>query len=74
MTSTYADDRLLEVDRVFAEALQPCEQRRIQSHREVDDLGDVGASCDFYGGGVASQPLLGSLFAVVLGDPIITII
>jgi hypothetical protein len=40
----------------------------------VDDLGDVGASCDFYGGGVASQPLLGSLFAVVLGDPIITII
>jgi hypothetical protein len=45
---------LLGVDRVTVEALQPCEWRRVQSHREVDDLGDVGASCDFYGGGVAS--------------------
>jgi hypothetical protein len=42
------------VDRVVVEALQPCERCRVQSHREVDDLGDVGASCDFYGGEVAS--------------------
>jgi hypothetical protein len=41
------DEDLLEplpgVDRVVAEALQPREQRRIQSHQEVDDLGNVGA-------------------------------
>jgi hypothetical protein len=43
---------LLGVDRVVAEALQPRERRRVQSHREVDGLGDVGASCDFNGGGV----------------------
>jgi hypothetical protein len=42
------------VDRVAAEALQPCERCRVQSHREVDDLGDVGATCDFYGGGVTT--------------------
>jgi hypothetical protein len=66
MMSTYAGHRplkvvhedflepLLGVDRVVAEALQPCERRRIKSHREVDDLGDVGASCDFYGGRVTS--------------------
>jgi hypothetical protein len=66
MTSTCAGDRPLEVvdenflepllgvDRVVPEALQPCERRRVQSHREVDDLGDVGASCDFYGGRVTS--------------------
>jgi hypothetical protein len=34
---------LLGVNRVVAEALQPCERRRVQGHREVDDLGDVGA-------------------------------
>jgi hypothetical protein len=66
MMSTYVGDRPLEVvdedflellpgvDRVVAEALQPCERRRVQSHREVDDLGNVGAPCDFYGGGVTS--------------------
>jgi hypothetical protein len=66
MTSTCAGDRPLKiveedfleplpgVVRVVAEALQPCERCRIQSHREVDDLGDVGASCDFYGGRVTS--------------------
>jgi hypothetical protein len=43
---------LLGVDRVVAEALQPREQCRIQSHRKVDDLGDVGVSYDFNGGGV----------------------
>jgi hypothetical protein len=32
---------LLGVDGVVAEALQPCEQRRVQGHREVDDFGDV---------------------------------
>jgi hypothetical protein len=45
---------LLGVDRVVAEALQPRERRRVQSHQEVDDLGDVGAPCDFNGGGVAT--------------------
>jgi hypothetical protein len=66
MTSTCTGDRPLEVveeafleplqgvDRVVVEGLQPCERRRVQSHREVDDFGDVGASCEFYGGGVAS--------------------
>jgi hypothetical protein len=52
------DEELLEpflgVDRVVAEALQPRERRRVQSHQEVDDLGDVGAPCDFNGGGVAT--------------------
>jgi hypothetical protein len=42
------------VDRVVAEALQPRERRSVQIHREVDDLGDVGASCDFNGGGVTT--------------------
>jgi hypothetical protein len=62
--STCTGDRPLEVvdedflellpgvDRVVAEALQPRERHRVQSHREVDDLGDVGASCHFNGGGV----------------------
>jgi hypothetical protein len=65
MTSTCAGDRPLKVvdedflelsgvDRVVAEVLQPCERRRVQSHREIDDLGDVGASCDFYGGRITS--------------------
>jgi hypothetical protein len=64
MTSTCAGDRPLEVvnedflepllgvDRVVAESLQPCERCRVQSHREVDDLGVVGVSYDFYGGRV----------------------
>jgi hypothetical protein len=66
MTSTCASDHPLEVvdedflkpllgvDRVVAEALQPCEQCRVQSHRKVNDLGGVGASCDFYSGRVTS--------------------
>jgi hypothetical protein len=45
---------LLGVDRVVAEDLQPRERRRVQSNREVDDLGDVGAPCDLNGGGVAT--------------------
>jgi hypothetical protein len=64
--SAYTSDRPLEVvdedllellpgvDRVAAEALQPCERRGVQSHREVDDFGDVGAPCYFNGGGVAT--------------------
>jgi hypothetical protein len=52
------DEDLLEllsgVDRVVAEALQPRERRRVQSHREVDDLGNVGAPCYFNGRGVAT--------------------
>jgi hypothetical protein len=66
VTSTCTSDRPLEVvdedllepflgvDRVVAEALQPYERHRVQSHRKVDDLGDVGAPCDFNGGGVAT--------------------
>jgi hypothetical protein len=65
VTSTCASDRPLEVvdddlleplpgvDRVVAEALQPRERRMVQRHLEVDDLGDVGAPCDFNGGGIA---------------------
>jgi hypothetical protein len=51
------DEDLLEpvlgVDRVVAEALQPRERCRVQSYREVDNLGDVGAPCNFNGRGVA---------------------
>jgi hypothetical protein len=66
VTSTCTSDRPLEVvdedllepllgvDRVVAEALQPHERCRVQSHREVDDLGHVGAPCDFNGHGVAT--------------------
>jgi hypothetical protein len=66
VTSTCTSDRPLEVvdedrleplpgvDQVVAEALQPRERRGVQSHQEVDDLGDVGASCYFNGGGVAT--------------------
>jgi hypothetical protein len=47
------DEDLLEpfpgVDRVVAEALQPRERRWVQSHREVDDLGNVGAPYYFNG-------------------------
>jgi hypothetical protein len=65
VTSTCASDHPLEVvdedllellpgvDRVVAEPLQPRERLMVQSHREVDDLGDVGAPYDFNGGGVA---------------------
>jgi hypothetical protein len=61
---TCASDRPLEVvnedfleplpgvDRVVVEALQPREWRRVQSHREVDGLGNVGGPCDFNGHGV----------------------
>jgi hypothetical protein len=56
------------VDRFVAEALQPREWRRVQNHREIDDLGNVGAPHDFNGGGVATQPLLRSLLAIILGD------
>jgi hypothetical protein len=45
---------LLGIDQVVAEALQPCEQCRVQSHRKVDGLGGIGASSDFYGGRVTS--------------------
>jgi hypothetical protein len=67
VTSTCTSNRSLEVvdedlleplpgfDGVVAEALQPCEQRRVQSHREVDNLGDVRAPCDLNGHGVATQ-------------------
>jgi hypothetical protein len=61
MMSTCTSDRPLEVvdedllkpfpgvNRVVAETLQPREVRGVQSHREVDDLGDVGAPCYFNG-------------------------
>jgi hypothetical protein len=65
VTSTCASDRPLEivdedllepllgVDRVVAKTLQPRERRTVQSHWEVDDLGDVEAPYDFNGGRVA---------------------
>jgi hypothetical protein len=56
------------VDGVAAEALQPSERCRVQSHREVDDFGDIRAPRDLNDRGVAAEPLLGSLLAVVLGD------
>jgi hypothetical protein len=66
------DEDLLEslsgVDGVVPEALQPREWRRVQSHREIDDFGDVRAPCNLNGRGVATEPLLRSLLAVVLGD------
>jgi hypothetical protein len=43
-------------------------RRRVQSHREVDDFGDVRAPCNLNGRGVATKPLLRSLLAVVLGE------
>jgi hypothetical protein len=45
---------LLGVNRVVAEALQPCERCRVQSYQEVDDLSGVGASYNFYGDRVTS--------------------
>jgi hypothetical protein len=66
VTSTCASDRPLEVvdedlleplsgvDRVVVEARQPRERRKVQSHREMDDLGNVGAPRDFNGDGVAT--------------------
>jgi hypothetical protein len=56
------------VDGVVAEALQPCEWCRFQSHREVDGFGGVGTSRDFNGSGVATKPLLRGLLAIILGD------
>jgi hypothetical protein len=66
------DEDLLEalpgVDGVAAEALQQGEQRRVQSHRKVENFGDVRAPCDLNGRGVTTEPLLRGLLAVVLGD------
>jgi hypothetical protein len=56
------------VDGVAAEALQPSERRRIQSHWEVDDFGNVRAPCYLDSRRVTTEPLLRSLLAVVLGD------
>jgi hypothetical protein len=52
VTSTCVSDRPLEV--VDEDLLEPRERRRVQSHREVDDLGDVGAPSNFNGSGVAT--------------------
>jgi hypothetical protein len=80
MTSTCTSDRSLEVvdedllealpgvDGVAAEALQPGEWCGVQSHRKVDDLGDVRAPCDLNSRGVTTEPLLRGLLSVVLGD------
>jgi hypothetical protein len=56
------------VDGVTAEALQPGERHRVQSHREIDNFGDVGTPCNLNGRGVATKPLLRSLLTVVLSD------
>jgi hypothetical protein len=80
VTSTYTSNHSLEVvdedllealpgvNGVVAEALQPSETRRVKSHREVDDFGDIRTPCDLNGRGVATEPLLRGLLAVVLGD------
>jgi hypothetical protein len=80
MMSTYTSNRSLEVfdedplealpgvDRVVAEALQPSERLRVQSHREVDDFGDIRPPSDLNGRGITTEPLLRGLLAVVLGD------
>jgi hypothetical protein len=82
VTSTCASNRSLEVvdedplepvlgvDGVVVKALQPCERRRVQSHRVVDDFGDVRAPCDLNSRGVAMEPLLRSLLGVNLVMPI----
>jgi hypothetical protein len=69
MMNTYSSNRPLKVvgedslqiipgvDGVFREAFQPCEWSSLQGHREVDDLGGVGAACDLYGRRVAPEPL-----------------
>jgi hypothetical protein len=66
MMSTYASNRSLEVvdedplepflgvDGVVVQALQPHERRRVQCHREVDDLGDARAPCNLNGRGIAT--------------------
>jgi hypothetical protein len=80
VTSTCASNYSLEVvdedplepfpgvDGVVVEALQPRERRRVQSHREIDDFGDVRAPCDLNGRGITVEPLLRGLLTVVLGD------
>jgi hypothetical protein len=59
---------LLEVDGVWLEAFEPGDRCGLQCHREVDDLGGVGATRNFDGGGVATDSLPWVLLAVVLGD------
>jgi hypothetical protein len=61
-------EALLGVDGVAAEALQPGERCRVQSHRKVDNFDDVRAPCDLNGHGVTTEPLLRGLLAIVLGD------
>jgi hypothetical protein len=59
---------ILRVDGVFLKALQPYKWSSLQGHREVGDLGGVGAARNFYGLGVTPDPLLESLLVVVLSD------
>jgi hypothetical protein len=81
MASTYPCDGPFEVveedllqvvpgvDGVWLEALQPCEWGGLQGHWEVDDLGHVRSTRDFYSHGLASEPLLRNrCLAIVLGD------
>jgi hypothetical protein len=80
VTSTCTSNRSLEVvdedfleafpgvDGVAVEAFQPCERRRVQSHRKIDDFGNVRTPYDLNGRRVATEPLLRGLLAVVLGD------
>jgi hypothetical protein len=80
VTSTYTSNRSLEVvdedfleafpgvDGVAVEAFQSRERRRVQSHRKIDDFGNVRTPCDLNGRRVATEPLLRGLLAVVLGN------
>jgi hypothetical protein len=55
------------VDGVWLEGFMVGERCGFQCHREVDNLGHIGAARHFNGGGVAVNPLPWVLFAIVLG-------
>jgi hypothetical protein len=59
---------LRRVDEIGLEALDPGEWYRFQSHREVDDLGGVGATGHLSSSRVTTNPLPWVLLTEVLGD------
>lgn len=61
-------EAFLGVDRVVPEVFHPCERRWFHGHREVDDLGRVGAPGNFYGRRIVSEPLVWRLLAIIVGD------
>jgi hypothetical protein len=57
------------VDGVWFEAFKLSQERGFSGHREVECLGGVGSPRDLDGNGVASNPLVRNLLAIILGDP-----